>query len=240
MRTNRLMIVSGAILILSGCVPAPAVNFRQPTETGSTISAAVPGTGDVIGTNEAMPQNTDSLETATATGAAIPITLTDAFSILYGDAPTAPTFIEYFDYDCEYCREHALVERPWIDREFVATKRMNVERIFAPQTPLGFRLAQAAICAGLDGETTEMDRALIIGQPANETEIHAVAKTIGLKTKAFQLCMQRKDLLPEKRILADGSEIRRVPTFRIGSTQWQGILPDEELMAKIEELLGRK
>lgn len=237
-RLNVFVIVSSSLLILGGCTAAPDVNFRQPTETGSTISDSVPGTGDVIGTNEAMPRNTDSLETGT--GITIPTTLTTDFSLLYGDTSVTPTLLEYFDYDCEYCREHALTQRPWINREFVATKKMKVERIFAPQTALGLRLAQAVICANAESKTVEMDMALISGQPANETEILAVAKKIGLKTKPFVLCMQRSDLLPDSRILPDGTEIKRVPAFRMGETQWEGILTEEEMRAKIEELLKDK
>jgi protein-disulfide isomerase len=235
-RTNRLIIVSGTLVLLAACSMETPVSVRQPTETGSVTSTAAPGTGDTVGANEAMPKNTDSLEAGAGTGAPIPVSLSERFTLLSGSGMSIPTLTEYFDYDCDYCREFALRQQPWIDREFIATKRMNMERVFAPQTPLGFRLAQGEICAGLEGKVGEMDQALIALQPKNDAEILATAKKLGLKTQSFTSCMQRNDLLPKK----DDGGIKRVPTFALGSEQWQGILPEEEMRAKIEELLKKK
>ena len=241
MRTNRLLILSSAVFVLSGCVSAPPVYFRQPTVSSSSTSTAIIGTGDTVGANEAMPVNTDSLEAGTSTGGiVVPVSLTSKPSILFGSGTALPTLTEYFDYDCDYCREFALTQQPWIEHEFVATKQINVERVFAPQTTLGIQLAQAAICAGLQGDAETMDHALMTRQPQNLTEILATAKKLKLKITPFTNCMRRTDLLPAKTLDADGKEIKRVPTFALGSVQWQGILAEEGLRAKIEELLKNK
>ncbi len=233
MQINRAIIVLSVMLLLGACAMTPSVSFRPSTASGS-ITGTNPGTGDTIGANEVMPKNTDSLEAGTTqSGTIIPVSLTEKVSILFGSGTAVPTLTEYFDYDCDYCREFALTQEPWIEREFVGTKRMNVERVFAPQTALGSRLAEAVICAGLQGKVSEMDQALISRQPENDTAVFAIAKKIRLQTKPFATCMQRTDLLPKN----DQREIKRVPTFRLGTAQWEGILTEEELRAKIEEML---
>lgn len=234
MQINRAIIVLSAAVLMSACDMTPSVSFRQPTASGSIASNTSPGTGDTIGANEAMPKNTDSLEAgASQRGTTIPVSLTNQASILFGSGTAIPTLTEYFDYDCDYCREFALTQEPWIRQEFVGAKRMNIERILLPQTLLGSRLAEAVICAGLQGKVAEMDEELISRYPQNDVMILAMAKNIGLKTKPFATCMQRTNLLPKN----DQNEIRRVPAFRLGAATWEGILTEEELRAKIEELL---
>lgn len=215
-------------VVLVSCAP----QVQAPTQILTESGTASTGT---VSVNDRTPETTDSLEVPT-TGSGqtvIKPTVTEGGTILFGE--TSPRLTEYFDYDCTYCRRFALADRSWINTEYAATGRISVEIIFAPQTPLGTRLAQAAVCAAEQGKYSEMDALLLAGTPADDKGITDAAKKLKLKTDEFSACMKRTDVIHEATDVPE----ERVPSFRLGETTWVGILSREELQQALNEGLRR-
>ncbi len=200
-----------------------------------------------MGEHEATPQGIESLEVpTTATGKTMTGTVL-VNSVVYGTTPclpaqacTVPTMIEYFDYDCEYCRLHLRTHRPWIVATYVATGTMNIERVFVPMTPAGIMMAEAALCAGYQQKFTAMDEWLLKNLPKTQDVITKSLKAMTIEPKQFAECMRRKDVFQDSGKLTDGSSIKRVPAFAIGTTRWEGVLDRDSLKQTIEEALAGK
>ncbi len=268
MRISRspLLAVFACIALISACQPqqpaTPAVTpappdvtqvwsskaSSQPQTSSSSSAPATVQTGtDVVGTNEATPTGVDSLEVpTTATGGSMTGRLTvGGTTILYGNAPSTsaefnspPVMLEFFDYNCEYCRQQAREQWDWLSDRYLATRRMNIERIYVPLTDAGKMMDQAALCAAAQGKYDEMDAYLMAYVPQTQAPILAQLKTMGINQKTFTACMQRKDLITDQNgVLADGTVIDRIPAFRIGGTSWIGILSLEELQKTIDGAL---
>ena len=194
-----------------------------------------------------MPKTIDSLEVSVrpGTGSTMSGRISNEDHIYFGNAPstvaeffTPPTLYEYFDYDCDYCRQHALEERPWIDTEYVATRKLDIARVFMPMTAWGARMALAALCAADQKNFDGMDRLLLTQTPTTETELTGFAKKLGMKSKDFQECMHNSLRVPiGGQPPGDGPPVERVPAFQIGADRWTGILPQAELEKHLDQAL---
>lgn len=229
-------------------VPPPASVSQMWTSSSSMNVVSSTGASvntEAIGEHEVTPETVESLEVpATATGKTMTGRLTVSNTVIYGNAPstsrdfdTPPTMLEFFDYDCEYCRLYAGTDRAWVDSEYVHGRRMNVERIYLPLTPAGTMMAQAALCAGQQGKFDAMDRFLLTRVPKTQPPVYAVLKDMGINAKTFQTCMDGPPLATEDNGKLADMTAQRIPAFRIGPTFWIGILQRDELKKKIDQAL---
>lgn len=186
------------------------------------------------------PATGESLEVSAETGSEIKITLTANGTILFagsGASVSVPVLREFFDYDCEYCREHALSERPWIDAEFVSVRKISVERVFVPITKWGERLALASLCAFDQMRFKELNHLLLTKPTGTEAELLLRAKEAGLKQPAFSQCLKRGKMPSVSAVFPDGTAVERVPAFAIGNTFWLGVEQRESVQRYLEKEL---
>ena len=230
MKRSFALTIGLVALLLAACSPNGGTLPRTDTLSGSTVR-------DEDDTNERMPTGTDSLEAAAATGSHVPGFLTQHDLIVFGTEHAGPMLTEYFDYDCNYCRENEILNRPWLDRDFVSTGKLGIARIFAPQTAWGRRLAQSALCAADQNKFDAMDTLLIKQTPSNEVALQTMVKKAGVEKKSFDTCMKNVNRVPASVTLADGTKVDRVPMFTLGNHSWLGVLESGELRKMIEEAL---
>lgn len=228
-------------LLLASCAEWQTNPSVRPDAESSSSVTMMTETGTDLG-NEIMPETTDSLEVVTTgTGTSVSGFLTADGTIGFGDVSEKdlPLMLEFFDYDCPYCREHALSARAWIDPEYIATGKLVVERIFLPQTAWGQRLASAAHCAAVLNAFDEMDSLLLRSFPRNETALLVLVNRAGIERKPFDDCMQNTEPFPNSQSFVDSEIINRVPAFRIGNESWLGVMEESKLREHLSGILRK-
>ncbi len=248
--TRRIAMI-GILLGLTACA-AQSPDTGSSTASGSTTVASSAGSGSSVVTednaNEQMPTTIESLEVPSVSQPkAMTGQLTLSDTIMFGNAPSTskdfqspPVLLEFFDYDCEYCRQFALEDRPWIDATYVATSRFNIERMFVLRTQRGVWMAQAALCGGDQQKFSPVDELLLTTPAITETQLLAAVAKLGIDKKSFTACLRKPRGLQAtgKWEGADGTVIDRTPAFRMGADAiWVGILSRQEFEKKIEKAL---
>lgn len=244
--------VFGACTVQTGTMPHipetgtgdQSANFSKASVRSSAASSvAMSASGTLADDHEAdpSPTTTDSLEAPSATAPAAVTGHLIISSIGYGDtSEKGPLRLtEFFDYDCEYCRQHALQERGWIDAKYVATGKLSVERIFVAMTAAGKRMDQAALCAGVQNQFPAMDMYLLTNFPQTDPPIFAFAKTLKIDQAQFKTCMQNMAVAQDSYMPADGIPVKRIPAFIVGTQRWEGILTHAELEKTLDEAVRK-
>lgn len=228
-------------LLLASCAEWQSNPSVRPDAESSSSVTILTETGTDLG-NEIMPETTESLEVAmTETGRTVSGLLTADGTIGFGDVSEKdlPLMLEFFDYDCPYCREHALATRPWIDREYVQTGKLAIERHFLPQTAWGQRLASAALCAAVLKGFDAFDALILSEFPRNEAALLTLVGRANIERTAYDACMQNAGPLPSTWIFADGETVSRVPAFRIGNESWLGLMEEPALREHLSSILRK-
>src|SRR6266581_7174711 len=147
-----------------------------------------------------------------------------------GDEKAPIAIVEFSDYQCQYCGQHANQVLPQIIKDYVNTGKV---RYFLRDLPIeaihpqAFKAAEAARCAGEQGKYWEMHDRLFKNQQllaVNELPAHAAA--LGLDVPKFQQCLDdgkydaqiRKDIQDGLKYGARGT-----PTFFVGRLDSQGL-----------------
>ncbi|HSF87414.1 MAG TPA: thioredoxin domain-containing protein [Acidimicrobiia bacterium] len=170
----------------------------------------------------------------------------------YKGDPSAPiVVIEFSDFQCPFCRDHALEVQPAIDEALVDTGQ--VMWVYK-HLPLGIHplapIAGAAAECGFDqGRFWEMHHAVFEASAAwiegdTEAELVAVAAGVGLDVDEFQTCLAGRDAL--ERVLADQAEaagiISSTPSFVVIDGERgaliEGSRPAEEFLEILEGYLA--
>jgi protein-disulfide isomerase len=141
----------------------------------------------------------------------------------YRGDPDAPlTVIEFSDFQCPACRQHALETQPFIDETFVDPGAVlwvfkNFPLQMHPQAPAA---AVAGECAGEQGRFFDMHHLLFETQadwsvPNPDPVLAGLGAQLGLDTAAFEACLSSRQTL--ERVLVDVFEgqasVRSTPTF---------------------------
>jgi protein-disulfide isomerase len=253
MRTLRvlplaLVLALAACQVQTGPLPEPMNTASGETAVSSdaAMTSAQSSSVEVTAADPAAT-TTDSLEVPST--AETPAAVTGHLlisTIGFGKTPCCeaaasgpPRMLEFFDYDCEYCRQHALEERGWIDEKYVAPGKIGIERFYLTHTAAGKRMAQAALCAASQNMFTEMDAYLLENVPRTDPPIFAFAKTLKMDQKQFGTCMENMAVYEDRYELAgDKPPVTRVPTFILGADhRWEGILPRTELEKMIDDAI---
>ena len=137
--------------------------------------------------------------------------------------PKAPVaMVEVSDYQCPFCGEYARQIGPTIDRNYVATGKIQYFYLDHPQPghPNAPKAAEAARCAGEQGKYWEMYRQLFEHPTALGTnDLPRYAEAIGLDVAAFQQCLesgQFADPVKASKAAADKAGLTATPVFVIG------------------------
>ncbi len=222
---------SGALTHVSSAAVTSSITTSSSALSGALVEGFVA---------DPAPTTTDSLEVPAQDQ---PTSVTGHLlvsTIGFGNTPEKdgpPRMLELFDYDCEYCRQHAQQERRWIDEAYVAKGSLGIERIFVTMTPAGKRMGQAALCAGVQNVFPAMDAFLLSNVPQTDPPIFAFAKTLSIDQAQFKTCMQNMSVAEGSYTLPDGTVIDRIPAFSIGTTIWSGIVPQGELKTMIDKAI---
>ncbi len=259
----RLLFVLGAVVPIPSCggsvggttTPVPT---RLPTVT--------PQAARTIPASTALPAATSAPATPLPTPTATPATITTDTGIVtarmaalqltgepyatLGD-PAAPiTVIEFGDHGCPFCRQHALEVLPMIEQDYIATGKVFYVYKDLPVTSThGDLAAEAAQCAGEQGDFWGMHRALAFDPPAwngtrdaARTAMRSYAADLGLDTAALDACVDGGRYTAQvQRDVDEALElgIRNTPIFVIDDRVLIGSRPAREFAAILDEALER-
>lgn len=141
-----------------------------------------------------------------------------------GDSRAKVVLMEFSDYQCPFCAEHANTTATDIARKFVATGK--VKRVFINHPllmhPFARRLATIAICSGEQGRYWQAYRYLFAHAGESGYMIpEAVARVVGLDSAILETCIEGdrpevKEILKRDSALADRLGFTSTPAFVLG------------------------
>jgi len=143
-----------------------------------------------------------------------------------GDPEARVAVVEFADYQCPYCRGHAIYTLPEIIAHYVITGKI---RYFFKDLPVesshagAFKVAEAARCAGEQVKYWEMHDHLM-RNPTFVSELPKYALDLNLSVPEFQLCLDSG--MVAAKIRADIQEskqagVRGTPSFFVGALDSQ-------------------
>ncbi len=161
----------------------------------------------------------------------------------YLGQPDAPvTLMEFTDFDCSHCRDYKLESEEAILEEYVATGQVRyVLHYYSMPAPHSMQAAEAAICAGEQGQYFPYQHALFENPARTRADFIARAEALGLDTEAFATCWDTSryhNLLVESTRSARAMGVSATPTFDVNGRLVVGNRPDV-LRQAIEEALGQ-
>jgi protein-disulfide isomerase len=142
---------------------------------------------------------------------------------LKGDRAAKVVLLEFSDYECPYCAQYSRETFGKVDEEYIRTgKVLYALRDFPLESihARAVRAAEAARCAGEQGQYWEMHDRLFSNQAAlSEMDLSSLGHALRLDMEEFEACLKagrqaafvRKDLADGQRIGVSGT-----PTFFIG------------------------
>jgi protein-disulfide isomerase len=164
----------------------------------------------------------------------------DGFSQVAGNPEGGLTVVEFFDYQCGYCRRAhpeltALMASDGDIRLIV--KEMP---ILGPGSELASRAALATlIAAGPEAYAALHDRLLRLGGEVTDARLDALLTELGHDPAAIRAGMHDPEVdrrLAETRALAETLAISGTPTFVLGDRMLRGYLPPEAMQALLAEV----
>lgn len=156
------------------------------------------------------------------------------------DAPVK--MVEYSDYRCSWCGRFARETEPEIQREYVATGKVQMEfRNMAIEGEASELAAEAAECAAEQGKFWAYHDVLYENQQSfNAKVLKGFAEVLGLDLEAFDECLDSDryaDLIVEQRNQGVEEGVTGTPNFLINGELVRGALPFEEFRPIIENAL---
>lgn len=152
-----------------------------------------------------------------------------------GDA----TVVEFFDYNCPYCRA---VAPTMVDLERADPKLRFVYKEFPILGPNSVFAAKAALAAQRQGKYVEFHRALITSKgPVNEERVMTAAAEVGIDRGRLKMDMEDptiKAAIDRNLELARVLRITGTPSFVVGEAVRQGVadLPTlQTMVAKVRK-----
>jgi protein-disulfide isomerase len=179
--------------------------------------------------------------------------LTMAGDFWRGNPDATLTVVEFSDFQCPFCRQHALDTQPVLDEQFVEPgdvkwvfKHFPVEQ----SHPQAVAAAGAAECAGYQGQFWEMHHLLFErteewgSSSSVDAGLTALAEELSLELDQFDTCMEAQETY--QAILGDlndgSSFVRGTPTFVVlygdQGRLIPGALPADQFSAALTELLA--
>lgn len=140
------------------------------------------------------------------------------------------TIVEFFDYNCPYCRQVAanLMRTVQSDGK-IRLILLEFPILGAPSVVA----AKAALAADIQGKYSEMHAALMAAETRHdEASIMAVATQLGLDTKKLKADMETKPVLERLATAfrhAEALGLQGTPAFIVGDALYPGALPPAKL-----------
>lgn len=153
-----------------------------------------------------------------------------------GDANASAVIVEFFDYNCPYCR------RAYGDVKALMAADNDVRVVMREWPILGegsVVAARAALAADMQGEYEAMHVALMEQQGrAGEASVMAIARDLGLNVEQLIVDMQSDEVtahIETSRALAQSLGFTGTPAFVIGDALVPGAIPLEELQNLVDQ-----
>lgn len=153
------------------------------------------------------------------------------------------TLVEFSNFECFYCRRHAVQIYPLLVENYVKTGKLRyVVRELSPKDTdsIGFKAAEAALCAGDQDRYWDMRSVLFENQDTLSVEgFVTLAFNLGLEPIPFETCLaehrHRERILSDRRRgIAAG--INAVPAFFLGVTDGE----DSDRLRVLKTISGSK
>ena len=148
------------------------------------------------------------------------------------------TIIEFFDYNCGYCKKSLDAVTELLRTEYDLKISFRDYPILSPSSRIA---AKAALAARMQGKYFELHSALMSMQGnLNEDKIFLIAKDLGIDLKKLKIDMQNPDIekiITSNEELARKLNIRGTPTFIINGKLYAGALELNKLRKIINDSL---
>ncbi len=175
--------------------------------------------------------------------------LSDQRDLLEND-PNAPvignpegdvTIVEFFDYNCPYCKRAAPIVKNVIDGD-------SLIRVVYREWPIlgdgSVFAARAALAARQQGKYEEFHWAMMEMQGrANEATVMKLAQSLGMDEAQLRKDMEAPEIDEHIRVsmaLASSLGFSGTPSFVIGDALAPGLVPEEELKRLVAEIRSEK
>ena len=190
----------------------------------------------VLEDRKAAAQETDDLSLVRANAEAI---FNDGFSWVGGNPEGDVTVVEFFDYNCPYCR------RAMAEVEGLVEDDENVRLVYREWPILGegsVFAARAALASREQGKYEEFHLALMGMQGrAEEASVMRIAEEIGLDVEKLRADMAAPEVdehIATSRRLTQALGFNGTPSFVIGDNLVPGFVEQEQLGALVEQVRG--
>lgn len=166
--------------------------------------------------------------------------LEDPNAPVLGNPDGDVTVVEFFDYNCPYCKRAAEPVKKLVEADG------NVRLVYREWPILGegsLFAARAALAARNQGKYEEMHVGLMSGRRVDEAYTIKLAEKIGLDVKRLRKDMQAPEIKQHIELsmeLAAGLGINGTPSFLVGNQLAPGLVPYEELVRMVENARGEK
>jgi protein-disulfide isomerase len=174
-------------------------------------------------------------EVTTTLQARAPEIFNDPGSPVGGNPDGDVTLVEFFDYNCPYCRQAAPV---MIRAEADDSDLRIVYKEFPILGPDSMFAAKAALAAHRQGKYVPFHKTLMQADgAANESKVFEIAAAVGLDIEQLKKDMADpviQDLIDQNLRLAFDLRITGTPGFVIGNEIIRGIVPLDTLEAAID------
>ncbi len=158
-----------------------------------------------------------------------------------GDANADVTIVEFFDYNCGYCK------RAFADIQKIAKTDTKTRFVFLEMPILGptsLTAAKWSVAAHEQGKYFEYHTAIMNHKgPKTEAELEKLAKNLGLDVKKMKKTAnsdKTQAVIQKSMDFAKELGIRGTPAFIMGDELARGYIGADGLKAKIAELRNKK
>ena len=152
---------------------------------------------------------------------AVPLRISIAGAAFRGRADASIVVVEFSDFDCPFCRRHALTTFPLIDAGYIQPGKVKyVFRHFPLRIhPGAIRAHEAAACAAEQGRFWEMHDALFRNPARTSETLVTLAERAHLSVEQFVRCVEGEGAAARiGQDIAEGraAGIRGTPAFFVG------------------------
>jgi protein-disulfide isomerase len=174
-----------------------------------------------------------------------------------GDAQARLTVVEFFDYECPFCRRHFAQSMPQLMSDYVRTGKIKYVARDFPLEQLhsqAFLAAQAGLCAQEQDKFWPLHDLLMSGSAAlQRASLTQQAHTAGLEVDRFDKCVDSNKYaakVREEMTAGEKAGVGGTPTLFVGVTDETGkrfksiqtlvgAVPYDEIKGAIDRLLPR-
>jgi protein-disulfide isomerase len=160
----------------------------------------------------------------------------DAMAPVGGNKAGDVTIVEFFDYNCPYCKTVAPVLKKAVETDGKVRVVYKEFPILSPESEV---VAKFALAANLQGKYVPFHDALLARKGrSDEAGAIEVAKSVGLDVARLKSDMAKPeiaDAIKKNRALARELNMRGTPAFVIGDETIGGAVDVEDFQAKIAE-----